>query len=109
MIDTHSTCHWRVKWQKVLPRWIIIFQEVVSQPIFLPPAGLIACVKVADFIQKNLNGQKAHMFTLQLFVGAELLDSGALSRGKIQGMLQEYTYTSEILSILDQGSSMPTV
>ena len=30
------------------------------------------------------------MFSLQLFVGEELLDPGALDRGQIQGMLQEY-------------------
>ena len=64
---------------------------MVFQPKFLPPAGFITYVKVANFIQKRyLHGQKAHMFNLQLFVGEKLLDSGALGRGKIQGMLQEY-------------------
>ena len=67
-----------------------VFQEMVSQPKYLPPAGLITCVKVGIFIRKIFACQKAHMFNLQLLVGEELLNSGALGRGKIQGMLQEY-------------------
>ena len=56
--------------------------------IFLPPAGLITFVKVANSIRKRyLTGQ---MYNVQPFWGEEFLDSGHLGRGKIQEMLQEY-------------------
>ena len=44
---------------------------------FLPSAGLITFLKLANFIRERyLSGQMEHMCNFQLFLGEELLDSG---------------------------------
>ena len=64
----------------MFPRRMMIYCEVVSLPIFWPPAGLIA--KVANFISKrNLTGQ---MYNVQPFEGKNslILDNWAGERFK---------------------------